>query len=196
MLSEHRHPSSLRKCLVLMLLALAGLAAIVGSGGGVAFLPSDCPPGYDCNAPVTPVPIVQPSFVTAQVGSPVSFSAAAPNVAAGGLTFQWYRSSDGGAHFVAMPGATSGTLSLPAVNLADDGAVFRVAAQSGGFVGYEVGHLAVAAGPGVVYADGEFSASDWLALITGVPIAIDSSILFWVPRAMVSGATVSAELCT
>jgi hypothetical protein len=140
-----------------------GLLGIVGSGGGALGLPSDCPPGYNCNAPATPVPELQPEYVTAQVGTPVTFAAPTTNVPAAGLSYHWFRSSDGGAHFIAVPGATSDTLALSSVNLADDGAIFRVTASANGVSGSALGHLTVSPGPGVVFADGEFPASGWTA---------------------------------
>jgi hypothetical protein len=139
-----------------------GIASIVGSGG-VAFLPSDCPSGYDCSGAVPPVPIVRPAYVTAQVGTPVTFLAQASNVPATQLGFQWSRSSDGGAHYVDIAGATRDTLSLPSVNLADDAAIFRVTASANGLSGSAVAHRAVSASPGLVFTDGEFQPTDWLA---------------------------------
>jgi hypothetical protein len=141
-----------------------GLLSIVGSGGGSApGLPSDCPPGYDCNATAAPVPGLRPDYVTAQVGTPVTFAATTTNVPAAGLSYQWFRSTDGGAHFIAIPGATSDTLTLASVNLADDGAIVRVTASANGVSGSALGHLTVSPGPGVVFADGDFPASGWTA---------------------------------
>ena len=140
-----------------------GLIGIVGSGGGIAFLPSDCPAGMDCSGVATPVPILQPAHVTAQVGTPVTFSIVYSNVPATQVTYQWYRSSDGGAHYVAIAGATGDTLVLGSVNLADDGAIFQVTASANGVSGSAVAHLAVSASPGLVFADGEFPADQWVA---------------------------------
>jgi hypothetical protein len=109
------------------------------------------------------VPVVQPAYLTAQVGTPVTFSAVAPNVPATQLTYQWFRSSDGGVHYVAIAGATSDTLALASVNLADDGAIYQVTASANGLSGSAVGRLAVSPGPGLVFADGEFQASGWIA---------------------------------
>jgi hypothetical protein len=154
----------MRATAVLGIVAL-GLMAIVGSGGGIGpGLPSDCPPGWDCNTLPAPVPLVQPDYVTAQVGTPVTFSVIGSNYSADALTYQWYRSSDGGAHYVAISGATTDTLTLASVNLADDGAIYRVsAANVNGLSGSAMGRLAVSPGPGVVFADGEFPAASWVA---------------------------------
>jgi hypothetical protein len=151
------------RAIALVLLTVLGLTCIVGSGGGALGLPSDCPPGYNCNAYATPVPIVRPAYVTAQVGTPVTFSAVAPNVPSAQLTYQWYRSIDGGAHYVAIAGATGDTLQVASVSLGDDGAIYQVTASANGLSGSAVGHLVVSATPGLVFADGEFQVSDWLA---------------------------------
>lgn len=144
----------------LAVLVLAGLTGCDGIGPG---LPSDCPPGDNCNGPVAPVPIVRPELVTAQVGTTVTISAVAANVPANQVTYQWYRSSDGGAHYDAIAGATGTTLSIASVSLGDDGATIEVIARANGLGGSAVSHLAVTASPGLVYADGEFPATGWLA---------------------------------
>ncbi|HEY4957315.1 MAG TPA: hypothetical protein VII31_05820 [Caldimonas sp.] len=159
--------AGLRAGALLGIVAL-GLISIVGSGGGIAFLPSDCPPGLDCSGSATPVPVLQPARVTAQVGTPVTFSVLGLNVPASQVTYQWYRSSDGGVHYVAIAGATGDTLLLASVNLADDGAIFKVTASANGLSGSAVSHVAVTASPGLVFADGEFPAAGWLA--TPLPI--------------------------
>jgi|SRR5450755_499501 len=140
-----------------------GLIAIVGSGGGSPGLPSDCPPGLDCSAPPpAPTANVQPPYVTALVGTPVTYSAETSNVS-GGLTYQWSRSSDGGATYADIAGATGKTYSLAGANLGDDGAIFQVVVRASNAVVRAVSHLVVSATPGVVYEDGEFQAADWLA---------------------------------
>jgi hypothetical protein len=148
-----------------------GLISIVGSGGGVG-MPSDCPPGLDCSAPPPqPAANVRPPYVTALVGTPVTFSAETSNIS-GGLTYQWSRSSDGGATFVDIAGATGKTYTLASVNLGDDGAVFQVAVWGlNAFVRPQGSRLAVSATPGLVLQDGEFQAADWLATPFPIPNA-------------------------
>ena len=160
-----RIKGGLRAAALMGVVAL-GVLGIVGSGGGVAFLPSDCPPGWDCNALAPPVPVVRPARVTAQVGTPVTFTMTGLNVPA--ATYQWSRSSDGGGHYVAIAGATGDTLLLASVNLADDGVIFKLTATANGLSGSAVSHLAVAASPGLVFADGEFQEDDWTS--TAIPI--------------------------
>ncbi|MGZ4199664.1 MAG: hypothetical protein ACXVP1_05710 [Thermoleophilia bacterium] len=138
-----------------------GLVAIVGSGGGAIGLPSDCPTGLDCSAPPpTPAADVQPSYVTAMVGAPVTFSAATSHTT-GSLTYQWSRSTDGGVSFADIPGATGRTYSIAAVNLADDASAYRVVVTASNAVVQAVGHLAVSSMPGIVFQDGEFLDADW-----------------------------------
>jgi len=155
-------PAALRAAASLAIVGL-GLIGIVGSGGGIAFLPSDCPAGMDCSGVATPVPILRPAHVTAQVGTSVMFSVTGLNVPASQATYQWARSSDGGAHYVNIAFATGDTLVLGSVNLADDGAIFQVTASANGVSGSAVAHLAVSASPGLVFADGEFPADQWVA---------------------------------
>jgi len=140
-----------------------GLITIVGSGGGSIGMPSDCPPGLNCNVVPPPAPTysIQPPYVTALVGTPVTYSAETSNIS-GGLTYQWSRSFDGGVTYVDIPGATGKTYTLASVNLGDDGAMFQVLLRTSIAYLRAVSHLAVSATPGVVYEDGEFQAADWL----------------------------------
>lgn len=152
------------RALMLAGIAALGLASIVGSGGGgIAFLPSDCPPGFNCNAPTPPSAAVTPAYVTALVGSSVTF-AADPADFVGTVRYQWSRSSDGGATFIDVAGANARTLSLVGVNLADDRTIVRVVAQASGSSVQALGRLAVSATPPVVFADGEFAPADWTVL--------------------------------
>jgi len=152
-------PARWARGIVVTGVVVLGLAGIVGSGGGSGgFVAGDCPPGDNCSAPPAPASVqVEPRFVTALVGTSVSWTATTANVA-GNVTYQWSRSSDGGATYVDIPGATGRTLTLPPVNLADDGATVRV---SVGASLHAIGHLVVSGTPGVVFQDGEFAAADW-----------------------------------
>jgi hypothetical protein len=144
-------------------IVMLGLISIVGSGGGVAFLPSDCPPQYDCSAPPPVLAAeLQPSYVTALVGTAVTFTASASHVT-GTASYKWARSSDGGVSFLDIDGATGRAYTTAPVNLADDGAIFRVTVRAGGAaVAHARGQLAVSGTPGLVFRDTEFKASDWL----------------------------------
>jgi hypothetical protein len=151
-------------------LALAGIASlglmsIVGSGGGaLGFPPCE---GIYCGGGSPPPPLpsarVQPPYVTALVGTPVTFTAEASDFT-GTLSYQWRRSSDGGSTFVEITGATGKSHLLPSVNLGDDGAVFSVAVRgANGSVTSKVGRLTVSATPGIEFQDGEFVPSNWVA---------------------------------
>lgn len=155
------------RVLVLAGVSALGLVSLVGSGGGLL---SDCPPGTDCFPPPPP-PLqaeVQPARVTALVGTPVRFSAQVAN-ASGGLSFQWSRSSDGGASFVEIARATGSSYTLGAVNLADDGAIFLVTITGGGTFAQAMGRLVVSSVPGLVFEDGEFQVADWLVTPFALP---------------------------
>ena len=160
-----RRNESIRRMLASACIVALGLVGIIGSGGGalpLPGLPSDCPPGDDCSAPPpSPAATIVPSYITALVGAPVSYSAQTAHFA-GTPTYQWSRSSDGGTTYVDIPGATASTYSVAGVNLGDDGAVFRVIAQSTNGSVSAVSHLAVSATPGLVFEDGEFQDADWL----------------------------------
>ena len=179
MRSDLAEPLGWARSLALVAIALLGLATIVGSGGGgIAFVPSDCPSNLDCSAPPPTAAVsVQPPYVTALVGAPVTYSAETTD-ASGAVTYQWSRSSDGGSHFADIAGATGNTYALAGVNLGDDGAVFRVVATASNGIAHAVSHLAVSATPGLVFEDGEFQPADWLITPFGdanapAPIATD-----------------------
>jgi hypothetical protein len=147
-----------------------GLLGILGSGGGALGLPSDCPPGYNCNAPPPVLAAsVQPPFATQLVGVPVTFTASVAN-ATGNLSYQWSRAPVGGAYFVDIAGATGFTYTAAAPNLADDATVFRVTVRdAGAVIAHATGSLSVSATPGLVFLDTEFKPTDWV--VTPFPLA-------------------------
>ncbi len=156
------------RAFALAVIALLGLLAIVGSGGGVGFPP--CEPPL-CGPPPPPPPIatVTPAYVTAQVGTPVSWTVSAQNMS-GSLSYQWMRRDAGAANYVEIPGATAASYGLSSVNLGDDGARFLVAvSSSGGFGAQAVAHLVVSATPGLLFADAEFLPSDWIVTPVAPP---------------------------
>jgi hypothetical protein len=75
--------------------------------------------------PVTVAPAisVQPAGQTITAGQDASFSVTASGTS---LSYQWRRSTDGGANFTDIAGATNATLTLTAVPLADNAHQFRV----------------------------------------------------------------------
>lgn len=145
----------------LLLVSTLGLATIVGSGGA-AFFPS-CE-GTNCYGPVSPIFLfvqVGPDHATAQVGTAVTFTVTAPALSPA-ATYRWQRWSDSQNLYVDIPGATAASYTLPAVNLADDGARFQVQVVDG-LSGAGQARLAVVSTPGVVFSDTAFLASDWQA---------------------------------
>ena len=148
--------------LALLCVAAAGLLSLVGSGGGLGFPPCEAP--WCDNGPYVPPPAlsVDPPYVTALVGSPVSFSARASGFT-GTLSYSWSRSSDG-TNFTEVAGASTATLTLPPVNLAQDATVYRVQVRSSTAQSLTaIGRLLVNASPGVVFSDGDFSSGRWRA---------------------------------
>ena len=152
-------------------IAALGVLAIVGSGGGGVGEsgPSVCPlipcgvPGGS-GAPVTPVvsASVAPAYVTVMAGLQVTYTVTVYSGPAG-ITFQWSRSSDGGATFVDIAGATAPTYQVNGATPADDGAIFRITVRAPDAIpAFAHGRLAVSPAPGVVFQDGEFVPSDWL----------------------------------
>lgn len=169
-----RRARRLRSAALQFLIAGLGLIAIVGSGGGMDdsicdVYPDSCGP----QPPPPPSLSIDPSTVTVQVGSPVTFKATVSN-GSGSYRYLWARSADGGATFVEIPGATASTYALASVNLADDGAVFMArASQTNAADLVATANLAVSATPGVVFGDGEFLASHWQAssaIVPGYPV--------------------------
>ena len=73
-------------------------------------------------ASIPPQIVVQPENTLASVGYDATFTVSAAGTPP--LAFQWQRRA--GTEMVNIPGATSSTLVLPDVSLADDGAEFRV----------------------------------------------------------------------
>lgn len=148
-------------------IGLAGIASILGSGGGGdACFPFPCPPDPGPRPPM--VAVVEPSRITVQVGDSVTFTVRATWFE-GAAEYQWLRSDDGGRRFEPLPGATGATYVLAAATLADDGAVFSVDVRPSGAVApdfVEAGRLAVASAPGVLIEDSDFKPTDWVSTAT------------------------------
>lgn len=163
---QHIHATgawTVRQIAALAGIATLGLGAIVGSGGGAVPGYPPCGPPLCSVGPVLPAAGVtlQAPYVTAQVGTAASFTAVVSGISA--PSYGWQRSNDGGTSYADMPGATGSSLTLAAVNLADDGARFRVTVAGGALGSFSaVGQLAVSASPGTAYEDGEFEPADWV----------------------------------
>jgi hypothetical protein len=161
MCSEDRPWTRLCRLVVLAGIGLAGVASIVGSGGGSVGFP---PCGSPCDGGANPVPLVvgiEPADTTAQVGAAVSFDVVEISHY-GNLSYQWRRSADGGANFVDIGGAVGSRYTLPSVNLADDGAMFMVVARTAeALTAQAVARLSVSATPPRIYRDGDFDLAGW-----------------------------------
>lgn len=149
-----------------------GLASIVGSGGSSVGFPT-CDAPY-CNSPAKALTVhIDPPSTTAMVGAAVTFRAVDVNY--GNVTYQWRRSDDAGQGYADIAGATGESLSLPSVNLSEDGAWFMVAARAGETLQAQaVARLAVLAATPVVYRDGEFDLASW-TVKTRLPNAANPS---------------------
>lgn len=152
-----------RRALALSGVVVAGLLSIVGSGGGgdgnCSFFSDVCNPGGGGVPTPVPFAFMQPPRVTAQVGSPASFTVVYDNLTH--ATLQWQRSADAGQSFVDIPGATGTGYTLAAANLADDKAIFRVVLRGDEGTLAASGRLAVSSQPGTVLEDHEFALADW-----------------------------------
>ena len=96
-------------------------------------------------APTAPVITSQPPDPSALAGANVNLTVAATGAS---LTYRWQRSADG-TTWSDVPGATTATLALSGVTLADAGAQFRVTVANGaGSVTSRVATLTVTAGGG------------------------------------------------
>lgn len=93
-------------------MGLAGLLAACGGG-------NDSPPAA---APLAVAITAQPTDQSAVAGTAATFSVTATNATG----YQWQRSTDGGATFGDISGATVAAYTTPASTLADSGAQYRV----------------------------------------------------------------------
>lgn len=143
---------------------LAGLASLVGSGGGVGWFPP-CEGPYCDDDPPPPLAIAQiePARQIVAAGAPARFTAIVTGLS-GPVSYRWRRSIDGGLTFTDVPGGTAAMLVLPAVPLADDGLRLAVeVTQAGGPSAVATARLLVNASPGGVFEDTEFAEADWSA---------------------------------
>jgi hypothetical protein len=160
--------------------AVAGLATIVGSGGGAIGFPELC---YTCgigDVPIPPTVSVSPRRQAVQVGASVTFSASVSRGTGGAPSLQWCRQDKGVDLCADIPGANALDFTLPAANLADDGATFQLTASNGTGSAQSAGTLTVSSVPGLVVREGEFADSDWM--VTAVVTPAQNGPAFTVSR--------------
>lgn len=155
--TELRNARGWREALRLAI-AACGIASILGSGGGLA-------PGFPDYTPCCsgPYASVEPKVRTVSVGDSVTFDSmvvfATPPV-----HYQWQRNG------VDIGGATSASLVLTGVNLADDGAQYTVMVNAANGSASATALLQVSAYPPVVFEDGEFVPDNWSVAAIATPI--------------------------
>ena len=149
------------RLLMLPLTVLAGLVAIVGSGGGF----SDCPDPNGCGAPPPWPPIVSlsPRALSVQVGSPATFTSDVSSATA--PIYAWCARRSGAPSCVPISGATGPSYTFAAVNLADDGTFVQMTATNGAGSASAGAILRVSSMPAVVFQDGEFPAANWSSVV-------------------------------
>lgn len=156
-------------------IAVLGMVAIVGSGGGgsdsaqCSFFSNTC---NITSLPATFEIYMSPSVSTVQVGGTVTFkvstNAATPS-------YQWKRSADRGKTYVAIPGATGASYTLAGAQLTDDQALFLADVSSPGAQPSAIALytrpavLLVSSMPGVVFEDSEFLPGDWVTAAIADP---------------------------
>lgn len=109
------------------LAALGTVALLAACGGQDSDVATPAPPAPP--AAVAPTFTLQPTDTQATAGTEVRFTANAQGTA---VTWTWQRSTDAGTSWVAIANATTATLTLPAVTLADTNTRLRAVATSGG----------------------------------------------------------------
>ena len=128
----------MRACLfkAFLMTASLGIAACGGGGGGggaaspIGPTPPPAPAPTPTPAPPNSVPpgvAVQPLAQAVSAGSPGTFTVVSLNA----TSYQWQRSSDAGATWVDVAGATAATLALSSTALIDSGTQFRAILTNG-----------------------------------------------------------------
>ena len=127
--------------------AVLGIVAMVGSGGG--FPPMD----FDFDDPWPPSVSVEPAELAVQAGGTAVFSASASGTPP--LRYQWRR--DG----VDIAGARTPTHTLVGASAGDDGAQFSVVVTNEAGASTASALLRVSPWPPVATEDGDFALADW-----------------------------------
>lgn len=147
MLSEPVSSRPTWRRLASAVVAVLGIVAIVGSGGGFPDV------DLDFDAPWAPSVSVVPAELAVQAGGTAVFSASASGTPT--LRYQWRR--DG----VDIAGARISTYTLVGASAGDDGARFTVVVTNEAGASTASGLLRVSPWPPVVAEDGDFALADW-----------------------------------
>lgn len=164
MASDRRSLAPAWRRLIQLVVAVLGVAAIVGSGGGF--------PEWKCCdfGPLPPSATVRPHRLTAQVGAPATFSVSAFSYTSGNAyAIQWCRQPRGGSDCTDIAGANGSTYTMPAANLSDDGATFMAKVTDANGTGRGAAVLTVSSASPVVLADGDFASSAWSVVAVETP---------------------------
>jgi hypothetical protein len=156
--------------------AAVAVAGFLASCGGNVSAPQCSFFSNVCNPEVLPGPAfvfatLQPTAATVQVGGSATFVGEAIGIDA--PFYQWSRSDDGGASFVAIPRATASSLVFAGARLTDDAVVllFSARSQNGAVAVQARAVVRVSSMPPVVHQDTEFSPADWTVSAIATPAA-------------------------
>lgn len=147
------------------LIVAAGIATLVGSGGGFIGFPD---PEFDFDG-IGPFPAanMNPPRLVVQAGTPARFAVQAVNVTQ--PRYQWCRMPLGTTTCEPIAGATSATLALPSPTLADDGLVVQVTVTDPAGTTYSRATLFVSSAAPLPYGDGDFPATAWTVRTAAEP---------------------------
>jgi hypothetical protein len=158
-MTSERHSDGRLRALARVACIAIGIAAIVGSGGGIGAI--GFPDTYPVVSPSPPAPHVwiTPDEPTVQAGTVVRFDAHVAYMSPP-VTYQWRR---GG---VDIAGATGPSYQLGGAQAADDLASFQVIATAPNGVDTAVALLHVSTVPPVAHEDSTFALADWVVSAT------------------------------
>jgi hypothetical protein len=140
-------------------IAVAGIIAIVGSGGGFPELDYSGIGGG--SGGMAPSVFVQPRLRTVAVGDTATFAAGVFN--AQQPAYQWRRNG------VDIAGATGTTYTLVGANLGDDGAQFSIHVSASNGTASGTATLQVSPLPAILFQDDDFALADWSVSTISTP---------------------------
>jgi hypothetical protein len=132
-------------------IALAGIATLFGSGGGMPDGPPEIGPWIAVG--------LSPARQVVQAGTPARFEAQALN--ARDPRYAWCLQPAGSASCNPVAGASGATLTLGSPTLADDGLQVKVTVTDPNGTGSQTARLRVSTAPPITRADGDFDPAAW-----------------------------------